>query len=507
MSADRNEQLLREATELAREGDKAGARRLVKQILNKDDTNVKAWMLLYRVSEDRSEKRQALTRILELDPGNVRAQEALDKLDTRIQQAEEEEVAPGIGRGQLTRIIVALVLLTVIVLGGVFAVIAANNASRANEFAERTRVVVESTNISATETAFIVQQTQSAADATATFFAENSPTPTPTNTRVGPPTLPPTFTPTATLTPNVSPTPLPPPADAIGEIIAAGGPDLLNDGYYHLYALPANGGEPRQLTTDPGDRGRSPAGVDPTRIVYTIYSRATFEYSLASFNVTSGEIAFLSPLWANSPLATGQNLFLRADEAAVSRGGNLVAFTGETADNRRQLYIFDFNDLDGDPLRLPVVDQNTYNDPAFSPDGQRIIAVRSETAGGNVDLFQIDINAGQLQPITTDGIVTLESMPQYHPTQNEIVYAAKTSAEGNNDIFIRAADGTGQALNISRTDNADELHPVYSPDGRYIAFSSNRTGAYNVYVYDRNNGALSQLTSGNDNYYNGTWIE
>ena len=70
------------------------------------------------------------------------------------------------------------------------------------------------------------------------------------------------------------------------------------------------------------------------------------------------------------------------------------------------------------------------------------------------------------------------------------------------DIWIANDDGTG----IQRlTDNIGrEVYPRFSPDGNWIAFSSNREGNYDVYVVAATGGKPRQLTfhSADDNVVN-----
>jgi tricorn protease len=60
------------------------------------------------------------------------------------------------------------------------------------------------------------------------------------------------------------------------------------------------------------------------------------------------------------------------------------------------------------------------------------------------------------------------------------------------DIWVANEDGTG----VQRiTDNrAREINPRFSPDGKWIAFSSNREGNYDVYVVSAQGGKPRQLT-------------
>src|SRR5450432_1388084 len=60
------------------------------------------------------------------------------------------------------------------------------------------------------------------------------------------------------------------------------------------------------------------------------------------------------------------------------------------------------------------------------------------------------------------------------------------------DIWVAGDDGTGaQRL----TDNkARDVYPRFSPDGKWIAFSSNRDGNYDVFVIPAAGGKPKQLT-------------
>src|SRR5207245_6606320 len=43
--------------------------------------------------------------------------------------------------------------------------------------------------------------------------------------------------------------------------------------------------------------------------------------------------------------------------------------------------------------------------------------------------------------------------------------------------------------------SASNLRPVWSPDGKRIAFQTNRDGPYHIYVMDADGGNVSQLTN------------
>src|SRR5690242_9053756 len=59
------------------------------------------------------------------------------------------------------------------------------------------------------------------------------------------------------------------------------------------------------------------------------------------------------------------------------------------------------------------------------------------------------------------------------------------------DIWVANENGTGAARLTDNT--AREIYPRFSPDGKWIAFSSNREGNYGVYVMPATGGKPRQL--------------
>ncbi len=65
------------------------------------------------------------------------------------------------------------------------------------------------------------------------------------------------------------------------------------------------------------------------------------------------------------------------------------------------------------------------------------------------------------------------------------------------DVWVAEAVG-GTARQVT-TNPAHDLGPVFSPDGRWIAFSSNRHGSYNVFIVPLQGGPPRRLTFDSDN--------
>ena len=64
---------------------------------------------------------------------------------------------------------------------------------------------------------------------------------------------------------------------------------------------------------------------------------------------------------------------------------------------------------------------------------------------------------------------------------------------GENEIFA-VNTATGDARNLTRHPGSSERYASWSPDGSLAAFTSDRDGAYNLYLMDSDGGHLRQLT-------------
>jgi hypothetical protein len=497
--------LLHEGVEAARAGDKEKARKLFEQVIEKDEENVKAWLLLYRVVDDENEKRICLTTVLQIDPTNEKARQALEKLDAKVQKTKaDEEVIPGVTRRQLRLIIGGAAAVVVLILAVVLLIVSSQNAARNAEISAVTQLAVAGTQ---TLEAFIQQSTATAnflllqaTDIAGTQFANTSPTPTGTPTRSGP-TLPPENSPTPTPTPPVSPTPLSPPSGLPGKIVAWSGRDVQNTGFLPIVVFQVSGGG--QSTRVGQELGRNPTiSSNGQRIIYT--RSATFDYGLEGINVNGTEVEALVTRWQGQPGGD----FLRPEMAQYSANDNQIVFVAVPPDTATtQLYLLNLTTAGGNPIIRLTQDQATYTYPALSPDGSKIAVVRNDKNSANTgeDIVIIDVATQAQTPLTTDFGTFIEQAPRWSPDGTKIVYGAAAATDPqNHDIVMLNSDGSGAPLLPVRSPQ-DDIFPMYSPDGNYLAFASNRTGAYDIFIYELATDTLYQLTSSEDPDFPGGW--
>lgn len=500
MSEETNvQELLKQGIELAREGNKAEARKLFEQVTELDDQNEKGWYWLASVVTTDEERRICLSNVLLINPNNERAQKLMAQLEAKAAKSKsEEEVFAGITRRQLMIFGGGGAVIILLAIVALVAIVGGNNAREA-------ALVRDATSTAAAFTAVALQVTTDAENALATQVALASPTPTPTNTPDRP-TLPPEFTAAPTATPTSEAQALPPlPPEITGNIVAASGRDTSQVGYLPIVVYSLTNGQSAAL---PDIRGRDPVfSADGQRVAYTSYFAETFDFGLGQSNANGTDPKVLT---------TGMSL-LQSQTPSYCAAQNIIAFvalpTGErevdfSGQNIKPYQVFTLN-LDTNELRRLTNDQAVYSYPALSPDCSRIVAVRDDVRGvqAGADIVLIDTIALTQTAVTQNFGNYVESSLRWTPDGSQIIYAAHAiREEGNNNIFIQAPDPNATPL-VLVSDASDDRYPVLSPDGRFLAFSSNRNGAYDIYILDQTNSTVYQMTNSPDEDFPGGWAQ
>ncbi len=80
------------------------------------------------------------------------------------------------------------------------------------------------------------------------------------------------------------------------------------------------------------------------------------------------------------------------------------------------------------------------------------------------------------------------------------------AAEARGDIYLMDLE-TERTVNLTRSPGSREISPVPSPDGKMVAFYSDRSGEYELYITEPEPGAeWTQITNGSSTfYYHVTW--
>lgn len=110
-----NEDILQLAIKAAQRKDKETARMMLMQIYNRDKRNEAALMWLAKVAETPAERISWLERVIEVNPGNEAAKNALERLQYK-QAAKENRTLVIFGGIAVLMIVLVLVILLLVVL-------------------------------------------------------------------------------------------------------------------------------------------------------------------------------------------------------------------------------------------------------------------------------------------------------------------------------------------------------------------------------------------------------
>ena len=315
------------------------------------------------------------------------------------------------------------------------------------------------------------------------------------------------------------------------------------DGDEQVYVIPAEGGEPRQLTYYPARGPLAPRwGYDHHVYGWTpdgkrVLFRSTRDYWKAG----SGKLYTVS-MEGGLPTALA---IPESGAGAISPDGKRVAYSPLFRDFRtwkryqggwaQDLYLFD---LDSNRAEQITDHIRTDRDPMWIGDDVYFVSDRD----GVLNLYRYDTGTAKTQRVTSEktwdvrwpasdstGRIVYElngELSVYDvatgksrrvsievPSDGVARRPRRVSADGNiegyalspqgrravfsarGDIFTVPAE-KGPTRNLTKSSDAHDRLPAWSPDGRKIAFVSDQSGEEQVHVVDQTGGVPAQLTEG-----------
>ena len=112
--------------------------------------------------------------------------------------------------------------------------------------------------------------------------------------------------------------------------------------------------------------------------------------------------------------------------------------------------------------------------PFFGPSGAQICWRRFSEDGATAEIYTMNLKERQERQITRLGAMSWA--PYFHPSGDYLIFATNLHGFGNFELYLVDVQGKGTPARVTHTEGFDSL-PVFSPDGKKLVWTSNRTPA------------------------------
>lgn len=234
-----------------------------------------------------------------------------------------------------------------------------------------------------------------------------------------------------------------------------------------------------QLTDDDGYDYQPDVSPDGKKVIFVRYNGASVELMLLDMvsglttPLTNNKAVNLEPRW--SPDGSGIAF------VSTSNGGHFVLHFARFSENA----ITDIQFLN--PDQKSSVRRYYYSpfdhsiNPTWSPDGKKLFFISNrEIAHGTGDIVSLELATKELKIIHHEE-TSWRTNPDISPDGTRLVYSSYLGRNWNQLWMVPSSGGYPVPLTYGEYDNTV---PRWSPDGKKIAFISNRTGNTSLWLID-----------------------
>lgn len=118
-------------------------------------------------------------------------------------------------------------------------------------------------------------------------------------------------------------------------------------------------------------------------------------------------------------------------------------------------------------------------------------------------LFKLNLETGKEERVIVNIHFDNPNILPYYKNVKDFIGGAAVSPSGKRALFDARGDifsvpaKNGPTINLTQTQGVRETGPTWSPDGKYVSYYSDATGEYEIYLLENKKGAKAkQITSG-----------
>jgi len=247
-------------------------------------------------------------------------------------------------------------------------------------------------------------------------------------------------------------------------------------------------------------------------------------------NTEQGRAIYSVPSSSGPEKRIAQNLFHARHPSWSPDGDELLYSQFSSEKSSTLLYIYNILSRTTTQITFPLKNRTFDSKAVFSPDGQRIVFIR--TCTGEKDVYTISADGSNLKKVTGNGQWITDV--DWSPDGRWVIYSSKEGIwkihdSGGRAILLTAGGMRIENISVARkswrlayeqsnreeniwsitlpgltsanpepkrfiSSSRSDSEPVFSPDGRQIAFISDRTGDPQLWICRRDGSNLAQLT-------------
>ena len=282
-----------------------------------------------------------------------------------------------------------------------------------------------------------------------------------------------------------------------GEILFASGRETGIGRVNQLFTIPQTGGLPEKLPVPYGEFGAiSPDGgtlaYTPKPQGFATWKR--YQGGTAAdiwlFDLASYESENIT----NTPFEDGHPMW----------HGETIYFASNRGPNQR-LNIWAHDRSSGEARQVTEFAEFDISFPAIGPS-----EIVFQAGGG---LFLMDLATEAVREVSVDVVTDLAAVRPHTENVGDLIQWANISPTGQRAVFQARGEiftvpaENGVIRKLTHTSGAAERYPAWSPDGKHIAYMSDATGEYELYIRPADGtGGEERLTSlGEGLRYNPFW--
>jgi tricorn protease len=305
------------------------------------------------------------------------------------------------------------------------------------------------------------------------------------------------------------------------------------DGSYNVYVMPVDGGTPKRITYVPDFAQSVGWTPDGSRVIFRSYwenvnGRDPNLYFVnkdgsapEEFPIDRGRLCSFSPdgkkmvyqrkgdeeyqrkryhggqypdIWMydfSSKQFTPITHYVGKNAYPMWIGENTMYFVSDRTNGVSNIYKEDL-------ATKNITEVTNYSDvDVMMPesDGQQIIFMHD----GYINI--LDLNTGNVTKVTVYVDSDRWALRDRYINPKDYIHHMDISDDGKTVVFGARGDvftvstGEGQTKNLSWTPGSRELYPAISPDGEWVAFFSDKSGDYELYIQKTAGGDWTQLTT------------